>query len=70
MAPIIVEEIRRLLERLKQAGTTMVLVEQNMPLASRLVDRFIILRDGVTVAQGSRRDLAEKFEGYVATHYV
>jgi branched-chain amino acid transport system ATP-binding protein len=70
LAPIIIHEIERLLTRLKETRLSMVLVEQNVALASKLLDRFLILRDGMAVAEGQKYDLAAKFEDYVATHYV
>jgi branched-chain amino acid transport system ATP-binding protein len=47
LAPRFVDEIRDTLIRLKTAGTTMMLVEQNLGLATEVADRFYILRDGV-----------------------
>jgi branched-chain amino acid transport system ATP-binding protein len=70
LAPVIVGEIERLLLRLKETKLAMALVEQNMALASRVVDRFVILREGKAVTEGRKSDLAAKFNEYVANYYV
>jgi branched-chain amino acid transport system ATP-binding protein len=70
LAPVIVGEIERLLLRLKETKLAMALVEQNMALASRVVDRFVILREGKAVTEGHKLDLAAKFNEYVANYYV
>ena len=46
LAPKVVDEIGKLLSRLKDAGVTMLLVEQNIHLATAVADRFYILRSG------------------------
>jgi branched-chain amino acid transport system ATP-binding protein len=70
LSPMIVSEIERLLVQIKETGLAILLVEQNMPLASKVVDRFVILRDGQAVAEGNRAALAAKFEEFVASYYV
>jgi branched-chain amino acid transport system ATP-binding protein len=56
--------------RLKETKLAMVLVEQNMVLASRLVDRFVILRDGQMAASGEKSELAPKIDQFVASYYI
>ena len=46
LAPVIVEEIAIIAERLKAQGLTMLLVEQNHPFASRIADRVYVLGKG------------------------
>ena len=46
LAPVIVEEIAVITERLKAEGLTMLLVEQNYPFAMRLADRVYVLGKG------------------------
>src|SRR3546814_7887472 len=55
LAPQFVNEIGAIFKRLKAAGVTMLMVEQNINLALAVADRFIILRDG-TVRDGGRAD--------------
>lgn len=51
LAPKVVGEIAALLVRLKQQGVTMLLVEQNIFLATAVADRYYILRDGLIRAE-------------------
>ena len=46
LAPVIVEEIAAIAERLKAEGLTMLLVEQNYPFAARIADRVYVLGKG------------------------
>jgi len=46
LAPAFVEEIAQIMRSLRERGTTMMLVEQNIRLALAVADRFLILRDG------------------------
>jgi branched-chain amino acid transport system ATP-binding protein len=46
LSPQFVAEIGSITEALKTKGATMLLVEQNIALARRVADRFLILRDG------------------------
>ena len=46
LAPVIVEEIAVIAERLKAEGLTMLLVEQNYPFAARIADRVYVLGKG------------------------
>jgi branched-chain amino acid transport system ATP-binding protein len=53
LAPMIVAEVGRAIERLKQDGLSIVLVEQNHQLAFGLADRIVILNAGRCVFAGS-----------------
>lgn len=46
LAPVIVGQIRHLLEQLKSQGYTILLVEQNFRFASTVADRHYIVEDG------------------------
>ena len=46
LAPVIVEEIATIVERLKAEGLTMLLVEQNYPFSARIADRVYVLGKG------------------------
>ncbi len=46
LAPVIVRQIRDLLQRLKGQGYTILLVEQNFHFASKIADRHYIVEDG------------------------
>ena len=46
LAPLFVAEIADIMRRAKAAGTTMLMVEQNIKLALDIADRFLVLKDG------------------------
>lgn len=58
LAPIVVEKVMESIQQMKER-TTIVLVEQNFLMASRIGDRFYILDDGQTVHQGAMEELQE-----------
>jgi branched-chain amino acid transport system ATP-binding protein len=70
LAPMFVEEIAGIIRRLKEHGTTMLMVEQNVRLACRLADRFIVLRDGRIVESGRVADLADAHDEIVRRIYL
>lgn len=49
LAPVVVHQLRDVLGRVKQTGLTIVLVEQNLPVALSLADELIVLRKGSSV---------------------
>jgi branched-chain amino acid transport system ATP-binding protein len=55
LAPLIVEEVVEALEDLPDEQT-LVLVEQNVPMALALTDRFYVLDHGEVVAEGDSAD--------------
>jgi len=46
LAPLIVRQITDIIVRLKQAGMTMLLVEQNFPLTTEVADQVVVLGKG------------------------
>jgi branched-chain amino acid transport system ATP-binding protein len=52
LAPLIVAEVGRTIARLKEAGQSILLVEQNVKLALDLADDVVILNTGRVVFQG------------------
>ena len=57
LAPLVVQEIMRLLARLRETGTTILLVEQNARLALRFADRAYVLEVGRVALSGTSADL-------------
>ena len=55
--PLLVDEMFHLFARMKQAGTTILLVEQNVERALRVSDRAYILDQGQVVHAGTGREL-------------
>jgi len=58
LAPLIVREIGRVLIGLKQQGLSILLVEQNVPLALRVADRVYVMNKGQIVYEGPSAALA------------
>ena len=58
LAPILVEEVRDTLARVKQSGTSILLVEQNVAMALALADRVVVLSQGVIQFAGTPNELA------------
>ncbi|MCS6920965.1 MAG: ABC transporter ATP-binding protein [Elioraea sp.] len=46
LAPVIIQQIGRTIRALKEAGLTVLLVEQNFRFAQRLADRHYVMEDG------------------------
>jgi branched-chain amino acid transport system ATP-binding protein len=70
LAPVFVTEIGRTIERLKAAGATMLMVEQNVRLALRIADRFVALRDGQVLVAGPVSELAGSYDDLVRRIYL
>ena len=68
MAPLIVAEVGRTIARLKAAGQSIVLVEQNVRMALQVADHVYIIRSGVIVQEADARTLSdgdEMFRAYL-----
>ena len=59
LAPVIVQEIERILHEIKPLGITTIIVEQNAIAALRLADRAVILDTGHVVFTGTARELLD-----------
>ncbi len=57
LAPIVAEQIFKLIERLRDEGTTVLLVEQNVHRALEIADRAYVLSTGSVEAEGPARAL-------------
>ncbi len=57
LAPILVEQIFDIIKELHEAGTTILLVEQNAQMALSVADRAYVLETGVIVKEGPALDL-------------
>lgn len=62
LAPILVQEIFSIIEEINQAGTTVLLVEQNAHMALSIAHRAYVLETGRVVLSGMAKDLAESDE--------
>jgi branched-chain amino acid transport system ATP-binding protein len=57
LAPILVEHMFEMIEKINQQGVTILLVEQNIQSALELADRAYLLENGRIVGQGNAREL-------------
>jgi len=62
LAPILVEQIFQIIEDLNQAGTTILLVEQNAGMALEIADRAYVLETGNITLQGTGEELMRSEE--------
>jgi branched-chain amino acid transport system ATP-binding protein len=67
LAPVVVADVFRALERLNAEGMTLLLVEQNARLALQTAHHAAVLEQGRIVQQGVARDLAN--DPVIADHY-
>lgn len=70
LAPQFISEIGTIIQALKDDGATMLMVEQNLALAFKVADRFIILRDGVVSDGGFVKSLDDSLDEIVRTIYL
>ena len=59
LAPMIVEQVERILHAIHTSGTPVLLVEQSMETALALAERVYVMSKGQIVFQGSVRELQE-----------
>jgi len=57
LAPLIVKDIFQIIHRLREAGNTVLLVEQNAKAALGIADRGYVLETGKIILQGPAEDL-------------
>jgi branched-chain amino acid transport system ATP-binding protein len=67
LAPVIVDELAALLVRLGGEGIGILLIEQNVSLIHRVVERFYVLSKGAVAAQGALRNVTkEELQRHIA----
>ncbi len=62
LAPVIVQEIERILQGIRDLGITTIIVEQNAVAALKLSDRAVILDMGNVVYDGSAQEVLDNAE--------
>jgi len=60
LAPSVVQELLELIDRLREAGQTMIIVEQSINIALQVSDRAIFLEKGQVRFEGSAAELLER----------
>ena len=58
LAPLIVREIFRIIERLRETGVSILLIEQNARAALEVADYGYVLETGAIALEGPARELA------------
>jgi branched-chain amino acid transport system ATP-binding protein len=59
LAPIVVQEVYRIIERLKEAGQSILLVEQDFGMAMSVADHAYIMSKGAIVYDSTPQELIE-----------
>ena len=59
LAPILVEQIFDIIRQLNEAGTTILLVEQNAQMALSVAHRAYVMETGKITLSGTGKELAE-----------
>lgn len=62
LAPVIVQEIEKILENIRELGMTTIIVEQNAIAALQLADRAVILDMGQLVFDGTAQEVLDNEE--------
>ncbi len=62
LAPVIVQEIERIVRQIRDLGITTIIVEQNAVAALRLSDRAVIMDTGTVVFRGTAKEVLENEE--------
>lgn len=62
LAPIVVQEIMALIQKIRDEGTTIMLVEQNVRQSLKLADRAYVLENGRILMEGNGADLLNSEE--------
>lgn len=57
LAPILVEQIFKIIKEINKEGTTILLVEQNAHMALSIADRAYVLETGKIILEGNAKDL-------------
>ena len=60
LAPVVVQDLLAVVERLRDAGQTMIIVEQSLNVALTLADRAVFMEKGHVRFTGSAQSLLER----------
>jgi branched-chain amino acid transport system ATP-binding protein len=59
LAPIVVADVGRLIQRIREEGVSVLIAEQNSMFSLKLVDRAYVIENGVIEWQGSVNEISE-----------
>jgi branched-chain amino acid transport system ATP-binding protein len=68
LAPVVVNEVFRNIQRIKEAGITVILVEQNAKKSLSIADFAYVIENGRVVMSGTGKEMLENPE--VAAAYL
>lgn len=68
LAPLMVNEIAKIITNIRNDGLSVVLVEQNASMALKLADRACVLETGRVVLEGNAKELAS--DDYIRKAYL
>jgi branched-chain amino acid transport system ATP-binding protein len=57
LAPLLVKEIARIIQEIKDSGLSVILVEQNASLSLKLADKGCVLETGRVAIEGNAHEL-------------
>lgn len=60
LAPVVVDEIFQFIQRMRDRGIAVLLVEQNVPQTLEIADRAYVMENGRIVLDGNSKDLLEE----------
>ncbi len=60
LAPVVVQELLQVVERLKEKGQTMIVVEQSLNVALAIADRAVFMEKGRVRFEGTAQELVER----------
>ena len=66
LAPLLVEEVYATLERVRDAGTTLLIIEQYVDHALGIADNVVLLQHGEVIYSGSAREVGDISERLLA----
>jgi branched-chain amino acid transport system ATP-binding protein len=66
LAPVIIDAIGAIVQQIKAAGLTILLVEQNLPFATEVADRHYLLENGRIVREMTNHQVIEEEESLLA----
>jgi ABC-type branched-subunit amino acid transport system ATPase component len=70
LAPIVVDEVYATLQKVRETGTTMLIIEQYVGHALRIADSVVLLQHGEVVYDGSATELGDVSERLLAAQHA
>ena len=65
LSPLIIQEVERVIDQLKQSGLSILLVEQNLSMVLSVTDYAYIMSRGTVVYESPSRDLINNQEAVI-----